>query len=98
MRLILPLLALLSIAGPAWGQEPMCGTLEEVEAGLAPETRVHQGIGQMNGSHMTMTYATPDGATWTAVVVSPTGRACVVDFGTDWQTRSDPAPVPEEGL
>jgi len=91
-------LSTLLLATPALAQEPMCGTLAEIEAGVAPEVRVQQGIGQMNGAHMTLTYATPDGATWTAVVVSPNGRACVVDFGTDWQTRHDAAPVPEEGV
>jgi hypothetical protein len=86
------------LAAPAMAQEPMCGTVAEIEAGVAPEIRVQQGIGQMNGAHMTMTYATPDGATWTAVVVSPNGRACIVDFGTDWQARHDQAPAVEEGL
>ena len=98
MRLILPVLAVLSTAPlPAVAQqESRCGTLEQVEAILAKdgEAQVQAGLGQMNGNHLSLIYATPNGDTWTAVVVGPTGVACVVDYGADWQAR---VPVPDMG-
>lgn len=61
------------------------------------EVRVHQGIGP-EGSHMLAIFASPEGKTWTAVIVKSDGMACIADGGTDWQERKDKAPVPEEGL
>ena len=37
-------------------------------------------------------YASPGGATFTVVVVQPTGEACVVAEGTDWMRGAMPAP------
>lgn len=34
-------------------------------------------------------YASPSGATWTMVVVAPSGRACVIVVGTDWMEGKD---------
>jgi hypothetical protein len=101
MKYALLTAALLSIATPALAQEQRpCGPLAEMEGKLAKEfheNRVQQGIGEMNGSHLTAVYATADGATWTIMTVDPTGVACVVDTGTDWQVRNDAPAVPEQG-
>jgi phage/plasmid primase-like uncharacterized protein len=99
MRLILPLLALLSIAAPAWGQDK-CAPYDQVEAMLAAEfqeIRVQQGI-VGEGEAMLVIFASPNGETWTAAMVRPDGVACLAAAGSDWVTRSDPAPVQEEGL
>jgi hypothetical protein len=47
---------------------------------------------------MLLIFATPDGATWTAVMLRHDGVGSMAAAGSDWQARSDPVPVPEEGL
>ncbi len=101
MRLTLPLIAALSMALPAHAQEqPKCAPYPEVEAMLAQEfqeTRVQQGI-VGDGEAMLAIFASPNGDTWTAVMVRTDGVACLAAAGTVWQHREDkPAPV-EEGL
>lgn len=99
MRLILPLLALLSIAAPAWGQERTCKALDQMKAHLASEYReVETGGGISDDGTIVLLFQSRQDSTFTVVKVTPRKLACVVDFGTSWQTRSDPAPVPETGL
>ena len=101
MRLTLSIAALLStlLALPALAQEN-CAPFDQVEAQLAAEfheTRVQQGI-VGEGRALLAIFASPNGETWTAVMVRPDGLACMAAAGQDWQTRSDPAPEAEEGL
>ncbi len=89
------------MAFPAYAQEqPKCAPYGQVEAMLAAEfqeTRVQQGI-VGEGEAMLAIFASPNGGTWSAVMVRPDGLACMAAAGTDWQHREDkPAPV-EEGL
>jgi hypothetical protein len=106
MRLTLPLIALgLStlLATPALAQDaqlPACAPIDQIAAKLAAEyqeTRVQQGV-VGEGRAMLLIFATPDGATWTAVMLRHDGIGCMAAAGSDWQARSDPAPVPETGL
>lgn len=98
MRLIYAaLLSTLSL--PAWAQEN-CAPIDQIEAKLAAEyreTRVQQGVAG-DGRMMLVIFAAPNGATWTAVMVRSDGVGCMAAAGQDWQTRSDPAPVQDEGL
>jgi hypothetical protein len=97
MRNLLLTAALLSIATPALAEENRCAPYEQVEGMLASEyreTKVAQGIGDQ-GKYILAVFASPNGETWSAVLVSPDGTACLVDAGTDWQARK--APVPEQG-
>jgi hypothetical protein len=106
MRLILPTIAigLSTLATPALaqepGQQPTCAPYAEVEAKLAAEyheTRVQQGV-VGEGRAMLVILASPDGATWTALMVRHDGLACMAAAGSDWQVRHDDAPsVPEQG-
>ncbi len=101
MRLTLPLLAALSMAFPAYAQEqPKCGPYDQIEASLAAEfreTKVQQGVTE-DGKYMLAIFASPNGETWTALMVRADGVACLAASGRDWQHREDkPAPV-EEGL
>lgn len=100
MRLNIPLaVALLSISSPAVAQEPKCAPYDQVEAMLAAEfqeTRVQQGI-VGDGQAMLLIFASPNGGTWSAVMVRPDGVACLAAAGSDWQTRNDPAPAKEQG-
>jgi hypothetical protein len=92
-------LALLSTPALAQEEGPPCAPLDQAEAYLAAEfqeTRVAQGV-VAGGRAILMFYASPQG-TWTAVMVNHDKVACQVADGTDWQARSDPAPVLEEGL
>lgn len=108
MRLtLLAALLLSTLAAPAWGQEPRtgqeqppCAPYDQVEAKLAAEyreTRIQQGV-VGDGRAMLVIFASPDGATWTAVMVRPDGLACMAAAGDDWQTRHDAPAVPETGL
>ena len=93
------ILTLAVTATPALAQEPACAPLDQAEAYLAAEfqeTRIAQGV-MAGGRAMLMLYASPQGS-WTAVMVTPDRLACQVGDGTDWQTRSDPAPETEEAL
>jgi hypothetical protein len=100
MRLTLLTAAALStlLAAPAWAQEQSnCAPFDVAAAFHANklnETRVAQGIIE---GHMVMIFASPEGATWSLVIVNHEGVACLKARGTDWQTRSDPAPVQEQG-
>jgi len=98
---IIPVLALLStlLSAPAWGQEQNCAPFDRVSAFHAEklnETRIAQGISG-DGTQMLMIFASPNGETWSIVVVGSDGIACLKARGNDWQVRSDPAPVMEEG-
>jgi hypothetical protein len=99
MRVILPLIALLSTTPAMAQEENRCAPYPDVEAMLAKEyqeARTAQGIGG-EGKHMMVIFAAPNGATWTAVLLSPDGTACLVDAGTDWVFQSDAPAVPEQG-
>ena len=98
MRYLLILLACL-LSWSAVAQES-CAPYDQVAAKLAAEfheTRVQQGI-VGEGRALLAIFASPNGETWTAVMVRPDGLACMAAAGQDWQTRSDPAPEAEEGL
>jgi hypothetical protein len=96
MRLILPLIALLSTATPALAQEG-CGPLDQLRAKLAAEYQeqeVRQGVSD-RGWLMRL-FMAPTGATWTIVGEKPgTGVGCVLDSGSD--LREPPLPTPDQG-
>lgn len=55
-----------------------------------------QSIGLMDGRIVEM-IANPDTGTWTILITTPDGRACIVAAGTDFQrTDADPAPQGEQ--
>jgi hypothetical protein len=100
MRIKVVIAAALStlLAAPALAQEDSnCAPFDVAAAFHANklnETRVAQGIIE---GHMVMIFASPEGASWSLVIVNHEGVACLKARGTDWQTRSDPAPVQEQG-
>ena len=102
MRLKVAIFAALStLALPAWAQEqPACAPIDQIEAKLAAEyreTRVQQGV-VGDGRAMLLIFATPDGATWTAVMLRHDGVGCMAAAGSDWQARHDQPAAPETGL
>lgn len=84
-------------------QQPApCGKLAELDAELSErfhETRIDRGTidratigrGTIATGALLVIYASPDGDTWTAVTVQPTGTACVVGYGRRWEQGSAPA-------
>lgn len=71
--------------------QPACAMINEMEAKLKEqfnEVQIGYGLDVTSGA-MARLYAAPGGATWTIVLMTPRGVACVALFGTAW------APVPE---
>jgi hypothetical protein len=103
MRLKLATAAVLStlIAAPAFGQDappqPTCKAIDQMEAYLASKYQeTKAGVGRSDDGMLTMLFRSE--GTYTVVKVRPDKLSCIVDFGSDWQARSDAAPVPETGL
>jgi hypothetical protein len=94
---ILLVAALLWFSGgsPSRAQTPQCGALAEVLATLASRyNEVVVGDGEAGGGRTLLITATPDGATWTAVMVHGE-LACLVASGVSWR---DPAKPAGEGI
>ena len=49
-------------------------------------------IGLTGGGRLLEVLASADGATWTIIATRPDGRSCVLDAGTDWQSRRPARP------
>jgi hypothetical protein len=74
------------LSSPARAQQMACAPLSRVIAGFAErfhEKPVSAGL-QVNGQLFEI-FASPDGATWTALTISPAGIACMVASGKNWQ-------------
>jgi len=72
---------------PAYAQAPICGPQEEIFAvldGTFDEVPVAAGL--MEGDRLAVLTKTLDGETWSLVVVSQDGRACLVTGGGGWTT------------
>jgi hypothetical protein len=76
---------------PSRAQTPQCGALAEVLAGLASRyNEVVVADGEAGGGRTLLITATPDGATWSAVMVQG-DMACLVSAGTNWRDPTEPA-------
>ena len=85
------LLLLFTGSCPGHAQTPQCGSLAEVLAGLASRyNEVVVGDGEAGGGRTLLITATPDGATWTAVMVHGE-LACLVAAGVGWHDPTRPA-------
>jgi hypothetical protein len=89
----------------AAGREPICADVAVAAGALWKNWRempAWSGKTSANGFILRI-YASADGATWTALFIEPTGRACVLDRGTNWigelpvsaLVAPRPAPAPE---
>lgn len=82
-----------ALAWPAAGQTVQCAPLDQVVEGLEArwqETPVARG---MQGADLIiMVFASPDGATWSVLGISPDGTACLLASGADWQALPTSAP------
>lgn len=79
--------------GPAASQESTCNNRDSLhdvlKQGFA-ETPV--AVGVISEDAIVELFAEAKGATWTLVVSSTDGHACVIAAGTDWQSHSPTAP------
>jgi len=79
------LLAALVLAATPASAQNLCATLDKIADVLREDHReVPVQIGDTRAGQVVV-FATPDGGTWTIVVVSPDGRACVVSDGKRWR-------------
>jgi hypothetical protein len=73
--------AMLSLAAPAAAQSPpICMPIDELHAALKKhnETPILRAL--IDSGNILLIFASPEGG-WTAVIVSPTGAACVGVMG-----------------
>ena len=88
------LAALLLLTTPAIAHEqPRCGQYVEMAKALSDkfhEQRVAMGLNEKGEA--IIIFASPDGATWSALAVQATGTACWVGAGSQWETI---APKPQ---
>jgi hypothetical protein len=86
--------ALAALSLPVQAQQPQCGPAQAVFAELESEhkeTPVGQGLDDKRGVIVVIT-STPDGSTWTALIVRPDGIACLAASGVDWSVaKAKPA-------
>jgi hypothetical protein len=78
-------------------EAPNCRTWEAMQQSLAAgygERLVALGVRSAGGVLAILT--NPDGTTWTAVIVSPAGQACIVDFGENLADHTPPPEAPGE--
>ena len=101
MRKLLVTLALLAgqCAVPAYAQTAgVCGAHEAIVEGLSTvyqQTPVAMGV--IVDGRLIEVFARADGSTWTIVVTTPDGRACVTGTGENWRNTELTAPTPDEG-
>jgi hypothetical protein len=77
-------------------QQPTCMPEDKMSAWLAAEDQeALRGAGLDDYGYLVRLYQSK--TTFTLVLVAPNKMACVLDFGTDWQTRNDAPAVPEQG-
>ena len=80
------LIALGALTAPALAAQ--CAPREQVVQHLASDYNEKPvGMGLSASGALVMMFASPAG-TWTAVMVSPTGAACVADVGDGWTDMS----------
>jgi hypothetical protein len=79
------LVALLLAATPAIANASVCAQLEDLDKILREDHQEKPAAsGDMRNGRV-LVYTARDGSTWTVLVVSPTGRACVAADGRAWR-------------
>ena len=92
MRLILACLIVL-LPSLVQAQQFPCGWAEDLERKLRDmhhETPVSSGV--MDEQSSFRIYASPDGKTWTAMILTADGLACLVNTGEWWKQGPMPKP------
>ncbi len=77
--------ATVAFASPAAAQRPACGDRTKIIERLTAkygETRQSMGLNHNNG--IVEVYASPETGTWTILMTMPTGTACLLAAGENW--------------
>jgi hypothetical protein len=84
---VILIVILFSIFGAAFAQSPQCDTHDRVIHLLADRYgELLVGRGTAGTEAQLELFAHPDGSTWTAVIVLPDGKACLMASGIGWTT------------
>lgn len=79
----------------AFSAVPNCGSHYDIVRGLGERFQeAPSAIGPMPTNQILQIFRSVDGSTWSAVVINPDGRACIVAAGDDWQDLEWIAPGP----
>lgn len=91
MRVLLTTVALsLGLSFAAWASGPICGDRDTIVADLrANYDETAQSIGLSAGGQLLEFYASTQG-TWTALLSTPEGTACIVAYGDTWEHIVEP--------
>ena len=82
MMRLLTAAVLLSLAAPAAAQSPpICMPIDELQAALKKHNETPLLRALIDSGNVLLIFASPDGSGWTAVIVAPTGVACVGAMG-----------------
>ena len=100
MRKLLVTLALLAgQCAPAYAQTPaVCGAHEAIVAGLSTQYQeLPVAMGVLGDGRLVEVFARADGSTFSVVVTSPGGQACVTAAGENWRNTTLITSAPDEG-
>lgn len=92
LELLLVGLVLVVAMRASWAQASHCAPAAAVIPAL--EDRFHEvdvGGGQVDGRTVVRIFAAPDGATFTMLVITASGLACVIAVGRDFEVAPPPA-------
>jgi hypothetical protein len=78
--------ALIALPQMAAAQSTNCAPRDRLVAHLADRFgEARQSIGLASGSRVVEMFASPDTGTWTLVMTTPDGRACIIGAGQAWE-------------
>lgn len=92
MRLILPLLASVTLTAPAWGQV-LCRDDADISKQLSTdygETVIARGLTKSQPVNLLRLWSSEGGETWTLTVTLPNGNTCLIGAGENWQPVAKP--------
>jgi len=85
MKLILGFAFLFVLSMSAWAQ-PACGPKSEVKTFLTSEHKEKQiAIGLSKNGSLVELFTKQDGSTWSILITTPGGMACLVLMGEHWE-------------
>lgn len=89
------LLSSISLIIPVQAQDIVCSPVEVMHQELSTKYgEEHIVVGQVDESKTVRLYVSPESRDWTIVVVTSTGSACILAFGTDMDVaKGDPGPI-----
>lgn len=88
MKTLIVAIALATVAIPATAQQQQCAPYESVVTQLADGYQEQlRTLGLAANGAVVVQFANEETGTWTILVVSPQGIACLIASGENWQLR-----------